>query len=225
MEVYHKVFKVLNQWKMASSSGNENCTPSDTSISTVGSEDSAGLVVLEDSIVMQIMQNSANPLPIRHDASICSLAWYLRCFVLKWNLELHMLKIWFFNSCLLHIVSPFFLPNVLFQKLLKRWNVKEVRISINIQPNFEIPEERANRISFRYTFAFHDAQLNVVFDVSEVSCRSSVVPLSADSHSLQSVIKGGKSGSYISFNVALPADTWSSSKQVKWPYVLYALSP
>lgn len=63
--VYHKVFKVLTQWKTAAVSDKENCAPSDTTISTVDSEES-GLVVLEDNIVMQAMQDSAEPLPVRH---------------------------------------------------------------------------------------------------------------------------------------------------------------
>ena len=68
--VYHKIFKVLTQWKTAvASSGKENCAPSDTSISTVGNDDSMGLINLEDNIVMQVMQDSADPLPVRHDTN------------------------------------------------------------------------------------------------------------------------------------------------------------
>ena len=60
---------VLTQWKnSAASSDKENCAPSETTISTVGSEES-GLVVLEDDIVMQVMQDSAEPLPVRHDTT------------------------------------------------------------------------------------------------------------------------------------------------------------
>ena len=66
--VYHKVFKVQPQRKNSAVSGKENCAPSDPTISTVGSEDS-GLVVLEDDIVMQEMQDSADPLHVRHDTN------------------------------------------------------------------------------------------------------------------------------------------------------------
>lgn len=50
--VYHKVFKVLTQWKTAALSAcKENCAPSETSISTVGNDDSVSVVVYEDNII------------------------------------------------------------------------------------------------------------------------------------------------------------------------------